>query len=553
VSAVIPGFEYAPAPDAGPSPPLRERYGLFVGGEWVAAAGEALFPAIDPATETTLALLAQAGAADVDKAVRAARRGYDKYWRKLAPRERAKYLFRIAGALRERGHEFARLEALDAGLPLRGGRELEFPQAAAGLFYHAGWADKLAFAVQAPERIRALGVVGAIVSSSTPLAEALAKVGPALACGNTVVLKPDECTSLSALAFAQVCREADLPPGTVNVVTGDARAGLALADHADIDKLAFSGSPEIGKKLARAFAGTNKRLSLQLAGTPHALVYDDAPLDQALEGVIASAFLTGGRRAGDGCALLVQESAYDEFVERMRERLATLRHGNPLDENTDVGPLVSRSRRDALAERVRAGSQEGAMLVQADWQPPELGFWFPAAFFTNVQPGSQLARERLAGPLVTVRSFRTVEEALSLAAELPPGPFASVWTSSGQLAFYTAQRCGQGSCGATGTHVSTRAHRAAGPAKRGSAGRAELPGCESIWRSERVRKSAHVDHRSVRPIPRSRGARAPLREQSRPNGRALQRLQTRRVLRAADTAPSSAGLLRGSHPGVQLQ
>ncbi len=440
MSAVIPGFEYAAAPETGPPPNLRERYGLFVGGEWISAAGEAVFAAIDPATEATLAQLAQAGAADVDKAVRAARRGYDKYWRKLAPRERAKYLFRIAGALRERAREFARLEALGAGLPLRGARELELPQAAAGLFYHAGWADKLAFAVQAPERIRALGVVGSIVSSASPLADAVATLAPALACGNTIVLKPDECTSLSALAFAQVCREADLPPGTVNVITGDARVGMALADHADIDKLAFSGSPEIGTKLARAFAGTRKRLSLQLAGTPHAIVYDDAPLDQALEGVVATAYLTGGRRAGDGCAVLVQESVYDEFVERLSERLATLRHGDPLDENTDVGPLVSRSRRDALIEQVRAGSEEGGVLVQATWPPPELGFWFPAAFFTGVQPGFRLARERLAGPLVTVGSFRTVEESLSLAADLPPAPCTSVWTSSGQLAFYAAQR-----------------------------------------------------------------------------------------------------------------
>ena len=439
-TVVPPTFEYAPSLESAAPVDIRERYGLFVGGDWVTPNSGEMLASLNPATEQTLTEFAAADATDVDRAVRAARRGYEKYWRKLRPGERAKYVFRIARALTERSREFAILETLDVGKPIRESRDFDVPQAAAHFFYHAGWADKLAWATRAPERNRALGVVGAIVPWNFPLLIAAWKIAPALACGNTVVLKPAETTPLSALFLAQVCQEAELPPGVVNVVTGDGRAGAALVDHPDVDKLSFTGSTEVGKHIRRATAGTRKRLSLELGGKSAIVVYDDAPLDQAIEGIVSAIFFNQGHVCCAGSRLLVQEDVYAEVVERLRARLETLRHGDPLDKNTDIGAINSRRQRDTIAELVKSGVEEGATLVQASARFPERGFWFPASFFVDVQPTYRIAREEIFGPVLSVMSFRTPDEAIDRANNLPYGLSAGIWTSSGQLGLYTAQR-----------------------------------------------------------------------------------------------------------------
>jgi aldehyde dehydrogenase (NAD+) len=441
---MLPELHYAPAPESTAPVTLRERYGLFVGGEWVAPVDGSFFNTQNPATEETLAEVTQAGPADVDRAVRAARRGYEKYWRKLRPPERAKYVYRIARALTERSREFALLETLDGGKPIREARDFDVPQASAHFFYHAGWADKLAWAVPGAERGRPLGVVGAIVPWNFPLLIAAWKIAPALACGNTVVLKPAETTPLTALLLAQVCAEAELPPGVVNVVTGDGRTGAALVEHPDVDKLSFTGSTEVGKSIRRAVAGTPKRLSLELGGKSAIVVYDDAPLDQAIEGIVSAIYFNQGHVCCAGSRLLVQESIAEEVIERLRARLATLRHGDPLDKNTDIGAINSRAQRDKIAELVQSGVDEGATLVQAPWTAPERGFWYPASFFTGVQPTYRIAREEIFGPVLSVMTFRTPGEAIERANNLPYGLSAGVWTASGALAMYTASRLAAG-------------------------------------------------------------------------------------------------------------
>jgi aldehyde dehydrogenase (NAD+) len=435
-----PAFAYAPSLESTAPLALRERYGLFIGGEWSQAAGGTIFPTINPATEETLAHVAYASAADVDRAVRAARRGYEKYWRKLRPSERAKYVYRIARALTERSREFAIAETLDTGKPIRESRDFDVPQAAAHIFYHAGWADKLAWAMRGHDRARPLGVVGAIVPWNFPLLIAAWKIAPALACGNTVVLKPAETTPLTALLLAQVCEEAELPPGVLNVVTGDGLTGEALVDHPDVDKIAFTGSTAVGKTIARAVAGTPKRLSLELGGKSAIVVFEDVPLDQTIEGIVSAIYFNAGHVCCAGSRLLVQESIAQEIVERLRARLGTLRHGDPLDKNTDIGAINSREQRDTIAELVRSGVDEGAELVQAGFTPPERGFWYPASFFTGVGPSQRIAREEIFGPVLSIMTFRTAGEAIERANNLPYGLSAGVWTQNGALAMYAAER-----------------------------------------------------------------------------------------------------------------
>jgi aldehyde dehydrogenase (NAD+) len=437
-------FGYAPALESTAPVSLRDRYGLFIGGEWVTPGDERTFATINPATEETLSLVAHASAADVDRAVRAARRGYEKYWRKLRPAERAKYVYRIARVLSERAREFAILETMDGGKPIRESRDFDVPNAVSHFFYHAGWADKLAWAVDGPERTRPLGVVGAIVPWNFPLLIAAWKIAPALACGNTVVLKPAETTPLTALALAGLCAEADLPPGVVNVVTGDGTTGAALVDHPDVDKISFTGSTDVGKAIRRSVAGTPKRLSLELGGKSAFLLYDDAPLDAAIEGIVASIFFNQGHVCCAGSRLLVAESIAEDVVDRLRARMATLRHGDPLDKNTDIGAINSRAQREKIASLVQSGIDDGATLVQQEWTPPERGFWYPASFFTDVEPTYRIAREEIFGPVLSVMTFRTPDEAIERANNLPYGLAAGVWTSSGALAMYTAQRLAAG-------------------------------------------------------------------------------------------------------------
>jgi aldehyde dehydrogenase (NAD+) len=442
--ALVPELTYAPAPESIAPVTIRESYGLFYGGEWLAPVSATTFETQNPATEEPLAAIAYAEAVDVDRAVRAARRGYEKYWRKLRPAERAKYVYRIARALTERSREFAILETMDGGKPIRESRDFDVPQASAHFFYHAGWADKLQWAVPGVERPRPLGVVGAIVPWNFPLLIAAWKIAPTLACGNTIVLKPAETTPLTALLLAQVCAEADLPPGVVNVVTGDGRTGAALAEHPDLDKVTFTGSTEVGKTIRRSRAGMGKRLSLELGGKSAFIVYDDAPLDQVIEGIVSAIYFNTGHVCCAGSRLLVAESVAEELVERLRARIGTLRHGDPLDKNTDIGAVNSRAQRDKIVELVQSGIDDGAELVQAAWTPPERGYWYPASFFTGVQPTFRIAREEIFGPVLSVMTFRTPDEAIERANNLPYGLSAGVWTSSGALGLYTAQRLAAG-------------------------------------------------------------------------------------------------------------
>ncbi len=440
MSATPSEFDYAPSRESHEIVALRERYGLFIGGAWSAPSSGIYLPTIDPSNERELAQVARADARDVERALAAARRGYEKYWRKLRPSERAKYLYRIARALGERAREFAILESLDGGKPIREARDFDLPHACAQLFYHAGWADKLEWAVRAPQRARSLGVVGAVVRRQSPLLGAISKVAPALACGNVVVLKPSEATPLAALHLARLCAECDLPPGVLSVLPGDAASGAALAEAPELDLLCFTGSREIGKSVRRATAGTRVRLRLELGGKMAVIVYDDAPLDAAVEGIVAALAFNAGHSAWAGARVLAAESIAADLGERLRERLGSLRHGEPLDRNTDIGPLGSRAQRDRIAAYLRAGVEGGATLVQAPWTPPETGYWCPASFFTGVEPAHRIARDEVVGPVLAILTFRTPDEAIERADNVPYGLAAGIWTSSGALALYTAQR-----------------------------------------------------------------------------------------------------------------
>ncbi len=432
-------LEYAPSPET-TKPQIRERYGLFVAGDWVAPQSERYFDTIDPSNESVLAKVAYAGAADVDRAVRSARKAYEKYWSKMKPAERAKYVFRIARAITERSRELAVLETMNGGKPIKESRDFDIPTSAAHFFYYAGWADKLEWAMRAGREARPIGVCGQIVPWNFPLLMAAWKIAPALACGNTVVLKPAETTPLTALALAQIVQEADLPPGTVNVLTGDGATGAALVEHPGTDKIAFTGSTEVGKAIRRAIAGTMKRLTLELGGKAAHIVFDDAPMDQAVEGIVNGIYFNQGHVCCAGSRLLVQESVHDEIVVRLTERLQTLRLGDPLDKNTDIGAVNSKAQLDKIRELVRSGIDQGATLVQQSCALPERGYYFPASFFTGVQQSHRIAREEIFGPVLSILTFRTPDEAIEKANNTPYGLSAGIWTDKGSKNMYVAER-----------------------------------------------------------------------------------------------------------------
>jgi aldehyde dehydrogenase (NAD+) len=434
----VPGdWTYAPAPESRDIVTLDDRYGHYVGGEWIEPAET--YTTLEPASEEPLAEVGQATPEEVGRAVEAAREAYENGWSQLPGSERAKYLFRIARILQERSREFAVLESLNGGKPIKESRDVDLPLAAAHFFYYAGWADKLEYAF--PNRQpRPVGVAGQIIPWNFPLLMLAWKLAPALACGNTVVLKPAETTPLSALLFCDVLRQAELPPGVVNIITGDGRTGAALVEHPGVDKIAFTGSTDVGKAIQRELAGTGKRLTLELGGKAANVIFDDAALDQAVEGIVNGIYFNQGHVCCAGSRLLVQESIYEQTISKLQRRMETLRVGDPLDKNTDVGAINSRQQLDKITELVESGKEEGAEIFQPQCRLPERGYWFVPTVFTNVAQSYRIAQEEIFGPVLSVLTFRTPDEAVEKANNTPYGLSAGVWTEKGSRILWMAQR-----------------------------------------------------------------------------------------------------------------
>ncbi|MFI7229485.1 aldehyde dehydrogenase family protein [Nonomuraea angiospora] len=428
-------FEYAPAPESRDLVDIKASYGLFIDGEFVDGSG-APFKTVNPATEETLAEVATASSDDVDRAVRAARKAFGG-WSALPGAERAKYLFRIARIIQERARELAVLESLDNGKPIRESRDVDVPLVAAHFFYYAGWADKLEYAGFGT---KPLGVAGQVIPWNFPLLMLAWKIAPALACGNTVVLKPAETTPLSALWFADICRQADLPPGVVNIVTGAGETGAAVVGHPEVDKVAFTGSTEVGRIIARAVAGTGKKLTLELGGKAANIVFEDAAIDQAVEGIVNGIFFNQGHVCCAGSRLLVQESVQEELLASLKRRLGTLRVGDPLDKNTDVGAINSAEQLAKIKELSQIGEAEGAERWSPACELPERGFWFPPTIFTGVAQSHTIARDEIFGPVLSVLTFRTPAEAVEKANNTPYGLSAGIWTEKGSRILWMADK-----------------------------------------------------------------------------------------------------------------
>jgi acyl-CoA reductase-like NAD-dependent aldehyde dehydrogenase len=432
-------FEYAPAPESRAIVDLKSSYGLFIDGDLVDTIDGRSFKSVSPASEEVLAEITEAGPADVDRAVKAARRAHSRVWASMPGSERAKYLYRLARILQERSRELAVLESLDNGKPIRESRDVDIPLVAAHFFYYAGWADKLEYARLGPTP-RSLGVAGQIIPWNFPLLMLAWKIAPALAAGNTVVLKPAETTSLTALAFADICQQADLPAGVVNIVTGAGDTGRAIVEHDDVDKIAFTGSTEVGKAIARTVAGSDKKVTLELGGKAANVLFDDAPLDQAVEGIINGIFFNQGHVCCAGSRLLVQESVYDEVLDRLKRRMATLRVGDPLDKNTDVGAINSADQLAKIRQLSEVGESEGAERWSPACELPDRGYWFPPTIFTGVSQAHRIAREEIFGPVLSVLTFRTPAEAVEKANNTPFGLSAGVWTDKGSRILWMADR-----------------------------------------------------------------------------------------------------------------
>jgi aldehyde dehydrogenase (NAD+) len=435
----MPRFDYAPAPESRDIVDIASSYGLFIGGEFVEPVDGGRFKTVSPASAEVLAEVTRAGPRDVDRAVGAARTAYSDTWSTTSGRDRGKYLFRIARLIQERARELAVLESLDNGKPIRESRDVDIPLVAAHFFYYAGWADKLAYAGLGPQP-RPVGVAGQVIPWNFPLLMLAWKIAPALACGNTVVLKPAETTPLTALLFAEICQQADLPPGVVNIVTGAGDTGQALVTHDGVDKVAFTGSTEVGRAIARAVAGSRKRLTLELGGKAANIVFDDAALDQAVEGIVNGIFFNQGHVCCAGSRLLVQESVYDDVLARLKRRMGTLRVGDPLDKNTDVGAINSPQQLEKIQMLSDVGESEGAERWSAPCDLPERGYWFAPTIFTGVTQAHRIAREEIFGPVLSVLTFRTPEEAVEKANNTPYGLSAGVWTEKGSRILWTADK-----------------------------------------------------------------------------------------------------------------
>ncbi len=432
-------LEYAPAPESTKIVNIAKSYDLFIGGKFVKAKSGKTFSTINPATEEHLSTIAEASTDDVNKAVKAARKGYENYWRDMPGKQRARYLYRIARQIQERSREFAVLETLDGGKPIKESRDFDLPQVAAHFFYNAGWADKLDYAF--PNRkVSPHGVVGQIIPWNFPLLMAAWKIAPALATGNTVVLKPAETTPLTALLLAELIQDADLPPGVVNIVTGAGETGEALVNHPDINKLAFTGSTDVGKMIQKAAAARRLPLTLELGGKAAHVVFEDAAIDQAVEGVVNGIFFNQGHVCCAGSRLLVQESIAEDFIARLKRRVALLRVGDPLDKNTDVGAINSGAQLTRIQELVESGVAEGADIFQPDCKLPAKGFWFTPTLFTGVQQSHRIAREEIFGPVLSIQTFRTAEEAVEKANNTPYGLSAGIWTEKGSKILWMADR-----------------------------------------------------------------------------------------------------------------
>lgn len=427
-------WKYDPAPESKNIAQIRDRYELFINGAFVKPLSRKYMPTINPATEEKLSEVAEAGNADVNLAVKSARTAYNKYWKKLNGKERSKYIFRIARMLQEKAREFAVIESLDGGKPIRESRDFDVPTAANHFFYYAGWADKLEYAF--PNRkAEPLGVAGQIIPWNFPLLMAAWKIAPALATGNTVVLKPAETTPLTALKLAELIQEADLPPGVVNIITGAGATGAAIVQHPDINKIAFTGSTDVGKLIQKAIAGTSKKATLELGGKAANIIFDDAPLDQAVEGVINGIFFNQGHVCCAGSRLYVQESVYKIVLRKLKDRLATLIVGDPLDKNTDIGAINSKQQLETIHRYIQIGKQEGAEMYQSECALPRKGFFCRPTLFTNVAQSSRIAQEEIFGPVLTIQTFRTEEEVIEKANNTPFGLSAGVWTDKGSKIF----------------------------------------------------------------------------------------------------------------------
>ena len=432
------GWEYDPAPESTDHISLKKRYGLFINGDFVAPEKGRYFDTINPASEAKLARVAEASSADVDKAVKAARDAYRTNWGRMKPAERGKYIYRIARIIQERAREFSVIESLDGGKPIRESRDIDVPLAAAHFFYYAGWADKLEYAFPG-RKARPLGVAGQVIPWNFPLLMAAWKIAPALACGNTVVIKPAETTPLTALKLAEVIQDAGLPPGVVNIVTGAGATGAAIVEHPDVDKIAFTGSTGVGRIIQKALAGTNKKYTLELGGKAANIIFADAAIDQAVEGIVNGIFFNQGHVCCAGSRLFVQESVADEVIAKLKDRMETLIVGDPLDKNTDIGAINSKMQLEKIESYLKIGKAEGAEVHQSSCRVPRTGYFCRPTLFTGVSQSNRVVQEEIFGPVLAIQTFRRFDEAISKANNTPYGLSGGVWTDKGSKIFKMTQ------------------------------------------------------------------------------------------------------------------
>ena len=436
-------WKYAPAPESADHIQLKDRYDLFINGKFTAPASKKYFDTINPATEKRIASVAEANAADVDKAVTAAKNAQSKVWSKISPAERGKYIYRIARILQEKARELAIIETIDGGKPIRESRDIDIPLAAAHFFYYAGWADKLDYAFPGM-KTSPIGVAGQIIPWNFPLLMAAWKIAPALAAGNTVVLKPAETTPLTALKLAEIIQEADLPPGVVNIITGAGATGAAIVNHPNINKIAFTGSTDVGKIIQKSLAGTDKRYTLELGGKAANIIFEDAAINQAVEGIINGIFFNQGHVCCAGSRLFVQEGVANEVIRKLKQRIETLIVGDPLDKNTDIGAINSKAQLSKIKSLVQKGIKEGGECWQSECAVPSKGYWYKPTLFTNVAQSSTIVQEEIFGPVLAIQTFRTAEEVIEKANNTPYGLSGGVWTDKGAKAFKISSKLNAG-------------------------------------------------------------------------------------------------------------